>query len=119
MKKIFLIIIALFIITGCSNKIENTSNEIENTSNEIEDVNEVMDSMVIVINDNEYIVNLEDNETVKSFLKMLPLELNMNELNGNEKYFSCISLLFPKLHYRFRAVSLVGINSHEVYNSPV
>jgi hypothetical protein len=87
MKKILLIIIALFIITGCSNRIENTSNKIENTSNEIEDVSEVIDTMKVVINDNEYIVNLEDNETVKSFMKMLPLELNMNELNGNEKYY--------------------------------
>ena len=29
---------------------------------------------------------MEDNETVKEFLKLLPQEFNMEELNGNEKY---------------------------------
>ena len=42
--------------------------------------------MKAIINDNEYIINLEDNETAKSFINILPKELTMNELNGNEKY---------------------------------
>ena len=47
---------------------------------------EVINSVKIVINNNEYTINLEDNETVKSFIKLLPTELTMSELNGNEKY---------------------------------
>ena len=31
-------------------------------------------------------INLEDNETVKAFINILPKEFNMSELNGNEKY---------------------------------
>ncbi len=42
--------------------------------------------MKITINEIEYIIDLEDNETAKDFVKLLPLNLNMNELNGNEKY---------------------------------
>ena len=42
--------------------------------------------MEAIINDKEYVINLEDNETVKAFIKLLPKEFNMNELNGNEKY---------------------------------
>ena len=42
--------------------------------------------MKILIDGNEYIVNLENNETARKFVDMLPQELNMSELNGNEKY---------------------------------
>ncbi len=53
----------------------------------INDNNEVVNSMKIIINNKEYQVNLENNETVNSLIKLLPMELNMSELNGNEKYF--------------------------------
>lgn len=48
--------------------------------------NEVINSMKITINNSEYVVDLEKNNTVRSLLSMLPLELDMSELNGNEKY---------------------------------
>ena len=67
-----LVIICLFIFAGCK-KIENDSKEEKNT-------------MKVIINNKEYILKLEDNETTKSFINLLPKELNMNELNGNEKY---------------------------------
>ena len=48
--------------------------------------NEVTNTLNIIINNQEYKIDLEDNETVESFTSLLPLELNMSELNGNEKY---------------------------------
>ena len=42
--------------------------------------------MKAIINEKEYIINLENNETTKSLVNYLPQELTMNELNGNEKY---------------------------------
>ncbi|MBQ9023743.1 MAG: hypothetical protein IJ105_00810 [Bacilli bacterium] len=45
-----------------------------------------MNKMKVIINEKEYSINLEDNNTVESFINMLPKEFNMNELNGNEKY---------------------------------
>lgn len=42
--------------------------------------------MTVIINEKEYIINLEDNETVDDFIKILPKEFDMEELNGNEKY---------------------------------
>lgn len=42
--------------------------------------------MKLIINGKQYTANLESNETVERFINMLPLELNMSELNGNEKY---------------------------------
>ena len=40
----------------------------------------------VLIDNKEYNLTLEDNETAKSFIKLLPKEFNMRELNGNEKY---------------------------------
>lgn len=42
--------------------------------------------MKAIINEEEYIIELEDNETVKRFIDILPQEYEMKELNGNEKY---------------------------------
>lgn len=47
---------------------------------------EVIDTMKVTINEKEYFVSLADNETTKSLILMLPLELSMFDLNGNEKY---------------------------------
>lgn len=42
--------------------------------------------MTIEINGHKYAVALADNRAAADLQKMLPLQLNMNELNGNEKY---------------------------------
>ena len=87
MKKLFIILLLLVITTGC-NKIE------ENKTNN--NMNEVTNKMTAVINNKEYTINLEDNDTVKALTNMLPLELTMNELNGNEKYVYLNSTLPTK-----------------------
>ena len=43
-------------------------------------------SVRITINNKEYTLNLLDNPTTNKLKEMLPLEMNMEELNGNEKY---------------------------------
>ena len=45
------------------------------------------ESISLKINGEIFNVTLEDNDAARALKKMLPLELNMNELNGNEKYF--------------------------------
>ena len=57
---------------------ENTKDTNEKESN--------MENIKVNINGKIYNANLEDNETVKEFLKILPQEFTMTELNGNEKY---------------------------------
>ena len=76
MKKILLIIISLLIFIGCN----NTNNNV------IYDSSEVTSKVVAIINEKEYVIDMEDNETANAFINMLPKEFNMNELNGNEKY---------------------------------
>ncbi len=76
-KKILLVLIVI-LITGCS----NNKVELPKEKNDLGVNNQVK----VLIDKKEYTINLEDNETAKEFVNMLPLELNMNELNGNEKY---------------------------------
>ena len=75
---IVLLLILLFGITGRSKK--------EEKENDNKQINEVTNQMKIIINNEKYNIELEQNETVKELLSILPIELTMNELNGNEKY---------------------------------
>ena len=76
MKKVLIVcivIISIFSITGC-NRVDN--------SMKVSD-----DKMISVIIDGKtYKLNLESNTTVDEFIRLLPKEYTMNELNGNEKY---------------------------------
>ena len=42
----------------------------------------------ITINDKKYSATILNNETAKEIINMLPLEIEMQELNGNEKYYN-------------------------------
>ena len=44
------------------------------------------DGMQIVVGNKQFTVTLESNDTVTALTEMLPLTLDMSELNGNEKY---------------------------------
>ena len=81
MKRVFLGILLIILLTSCTKN--STFNNIDN-KNEINEENIAM--IKITINDNEYDINLEDNNTVKELLDILPLTITMNELNGNEFY---------------------------------
>jgi hypothetical protein len=80
---IILIIVSLLITSGCDFKKNKLSNQAENNTNNLY---EVISSVKVIINNKEYTLNLEDNETARSFANLLPREFNMSELNGNEKY---------------------------------
>lgn len=41
----------------------------------------------ITVGSNVFIVNTYDNPSAKAFMELLPLTIQMNELNGNEKYY--------------------------------
>lgn len=45
------------------------------------------DDMQIVVGNKQFAVTLESNDTVTALTEMLPLTLDMSELNGNEKYY--------------------------------
>ena len=70
------------------NKIKKLDNEKEPISPNNENQNNKEDAnMKVIIKDKEYEIILENNETVSALMELLPLELDMSELNGNEKYY--------------------------------
>ena len=71
MKKIFLVLLSFCLLTGCQK--ENL---------EIREEKE----MFLVLQNESYEVTLEKNDTVSKLLTLLPLSIQMQELNGNEKY---------------------------------
>ena len=40
----------------------------------------------LIINNKSFSATLENNETTRELVNMFPLELNMDDLNSNEKY---------------------------------
>lgn len=53
----------------------------------------------ISINDTKFSAQIEDSETGRAFYAMLPMTLNMSELNGNEKYYYMSSSLPTNAQY--------------------
>ena len=56
------------------------------TSQPIDNEETVMSKIYISIDNEKLEANLENNSTVSALIKILPLEISMNDLNSNEKY---------------------------------
>ena len=99
MKKIVIILIIFMVLTGCKDKKVIKENE--------EMVN-------MKINGIDVSIELENNDTVKELLKHLPLNYEMQELNGNEKYvyfdFSLPTSSFKPKEIHIGDVYLFGDN---------
>ena len=92
---ILVLIIAVYIViflnsnnkknTNLNNLSDRTNNpNIELESKESEDI--MKKNAKIIIDNKEYEIKLENNKTAQEFIKLLPQEFKMTELNGNEKY---------------------------------
>lgn len=81
MKKFFMAVslLALMIFAGCGENSRATSAEMKEPA--------PMKTIVIHVNGQKFSATLEDNPTARAFAEKLPLEVDMTELNGNEKYF--------------------------------
>lgn len=96
MKKIIIMIICLLILGiiiyfafFSNTNIEDNSMTNDNLDIEKGDKNmsEISNKITININGVDFTVTLEDNETTRELVNRLPLNIEMNELNGNEKYY--------------------------------
>lgn len=64
------------------------NNDEENNNDNNDNGNESMErNITITVNGTSFAATLEDNEAGRAFAAMLPLTLDMNEMNDNEKYF--------------------------------
>ena len=81
MKKFFnytlLITLCSLLFLGCGENSQATSVGEE----------KILNTIKISVRDKKFSARLEENTSARAFSEMLPLEIEMNELNGNEKYF--------------------------------
>lgn len=87
---LIVIVIAVVITTVMMNNsqpnVDPNLNIVESDSAEDSEIIEENNMLFVSFNGKKREVALEDNATTKSLLKMLPMELAMSDLNGNEKY---------------------------------
>lgn len=99
---------------------ESKNNAVNDTikKEESESMNQTT-NIKAIINNNEYKVSLEENETVSKFLELLPQEFNMSELNGNEKYVNLDTTLptnsYNPKHINAGDIMLYGNNCLVVF----
>lgn len=92
MRNLLLIAVIFFGLAAChpdeALRLPETENT-EGTTNENETNNkETMSNKITVrINNNAFAATLENNATARAFAALLPMEITMQELNGNEKYY--------------------------------
>lgn len=86
MKKLLLFLFCAFsLITSCAScDKDSITPSAENNPNN--NAIPTGGKMKIKIGDNTFTVTLYDNTTVAAFKSLLPMTVNMGELNGNEKY---------------------------------
>lgn len=86
MNKAFKIILVSFmLLCGCQ-KQESYQSSYKQT-NQTQKEDDLMEQRTLKINNQSFSIDLEDNETVQKFIELLPLTMDMQELNGNEKYY--------------------------------
>lgn len=82
-----LVCLSLFVLVGCVNNDLNSTGDIIEKIQENDKVDDNdMINIKVIINDTAYIADIEQNETTKELIAMLPLKLDMSDLNENEKY---------------------------------
>lgn len=92
MKKLIIFLFLVLISSSACADEKNTENTLGNSSNTGE-TGTMESAAKIVINGHTFNVVLYNNETAKAFINMMPLSLNMSDLNSNEKYYNLSSTL--------------------------
>lgn len=95
MKKIIIVFILILVIAELiffftlrsNKKDELMTNNKQVNDNEHSDNFSADNIIKIKINNFSYDVQLENNETTKELLELMPINITMNELNNNEKYY--------------------------------
>lgn len=91
---------------GCKQPAQKDDNQqVDNTLKELD--------MFLSINGETFTVKLEDKKTSQQLLNLLPLTAQMNELNGNEKYY----YLDQKLPTNSQAVGYITAGDVMLYSN--
>lgn len=90
-KSIPILIVIIISVTVAIIMMNNKEPDIDpnltpETNQSIDNQEITMDKIHININGKKHELNLERNSTTSALLKLLPLDISMSDLNGNEKY---------------------------------
>lgn len=91
-----LCLLGLSLMTACQSTMGNTDPmqggeqtdgtvSVNSTQTEVEE--SAMRTIRIIVGEQQFVAELYDNSTARTFAGMLPLTVTMEELNGNEKYY--------------------------------
>ena len=80
------IIASVVVTTVMMNNKGKEPNLLPEANQSIDNEEMTMDKVYININNKKLGIDLENNSTTSALIKLLPLELSMNDLNSNEKY---------------------------------
>lgn len=83
---LFLMLILSFNLVACSSTPKNETSLSTETIDTDEEVSD-MTTIQIIINGQKFEAELQDNKTARQFINMLPLQLKMEDLHNNEKYY--------------------------------
>lgn len=83
---LFLTLIFAFSLAACGNNTIKETASSEDTANADEKISN-MTTIQVIINEKKFEAELQDNEAAKQFIKMLPLQLEMEDLHDNEKFY--------------------------------
>lgn len=89
------IILLLSVVTSCSScdKDSNVPGTANAVSKQDSSVHNSLNQMEIKIGSSTFTATLYDNATATAFKALLPLTINMADLNGNEKFFDLTTSL--------------------------
>jgi hypothetical protein len=88
---IIIFIVPVIVSASCAHQ---EASLLENNVVNSSQTSELMkDTIEIIIGENHFTAILESNAAAKEFKKMLPLTINMKDLNSNEKFFDLSSNL--------------------------
>ena len=104
---IMILVVTLIVINLKEGNNDTNQDRKINTSEEV-DGDDLSMKINLTINGNNFTATLDDNETTRELLSRLPLEVNMSELNGNEKYYHFDESL-PTNSYRPGSISIGDI----------
>lgn len=77
----------MLVLSGCGGEAKEMP-ETSTNDDEVQTVEMAKNKTIqIQIGNRTFQATLEDNPTVEEFLKKLPLEIELEELNGNEKFY--------------------------------
>jgi len=77
-----MVFMALAFATGAADNRAGTANH----DGGIAGASEEQGRMLMTVGDQRFTITLEDNRTARAFVQLLPIVLDMAELNGNEKH---------------------------------